>query len=226
VTSAYSAYAYYINGWCRGCGRKRNRDGSCANCDHWYNSPLLTAGGPLLIATVTLLAVGIHMLRPPAAVRRPSSSVPVALLSGTQTAANTFQRRPVGPYIAAPAGFTTALPPLRLPTAPAVPAGGGFSYYYNAQEADRERRQREQAQFMQLEELRRSVSEADAVVRADDAEQLARAARTMWQQQQRQSRPAMTTAAAVDAAMPMVRQFAPELPTDGNAAAPYNVFER
>jgi hypothetical protein len=196
ASSLYSAYGYYVNGWCRGCGRKRNPDGSCANCDRWYNSPLISAGGPLLIATLALLAIGINALRPPVRTYPAAAVAPVL----TSAAAPRGYGYAAAPRIGVPAGVP-ALPPLGLPAAPSLPGAAGYSHHYDARTAGDDARRLEQAQFLQLEQLRNAVAYADAVVKADDAARAAQA----WQQQRSGVAVASVSGAAPAMAAPALR---------------------
>ena len=63
MTSTLNVYAHYVNGWCGKCGRRRNRDGACPNCDAWWSSPLVQIGLPLVAVLTVLMWAGISTIR-------------------------------------------------------------------------------------------------------------------------------------------------------------------
>lgn len=196
-----SAYAYYVNaGWCAGCGRKRDRDGSCSNCDRWYHSPLILAGGPLVLGMSLLLYIGISILRPEP---RPAlAAAPPASAAPLLTTAAAGPGRP-GVY----SGFSPALaPPPAVVTAPASPLPGVTGFQYRSEISWQEAEERRaQAQFLQMEALRNAAAQADALMAAEAA-----------------ARHARERAALLAATRPLPSQAAALRPQSGssNAAAP------
>ncbi len=67
--------------WCGGCGRKLGADGRCGGCDTWWSSPLVTVGGPLVGATLFLLAVTIGVFRADDPAPSRSQPAPSAVLA-------------------------------------------------------------------------------------------------------------------------------------------------
>lgn len=140
------------SGWCLSCGGRRGVDGRCRSCDPWWTSPLLVTGVPVVAVFGLVIALVVARFAPKPSISagpapapwRPVAGAPMAGPSSTE---ETTRSGPEPPTVAAP-------PPVAV-----LP---------NDVETDDP--QASARALLELEALRQTVHEVEAVTRRKGTE--------------------------------------------------------
>src|SRR5438105_4566739 len=98
-TGNYSVTLNRTASWCPNCGRRRNPDGRCPDCDPWWTSPVVQYGGPLSLLIVLALLGGIALTQSHNSSRQVRSLPAIVGNPGnTRSYGMTYPANPYGGY--------------------------------------------------------------------------------------------------------------------------------